>query len=295
VSVYVSVFNLASSVTSGTSTITLQVPTVVGNASVTPSIAQLVTSETAPELAFVTGTTGTPSNSLIAVPISGGTGSAVWEVANVNPNAIDTLQFAVYVSYTASPGTNSPAPGSGNVALSYAPIPTQGAFTAAAGAAASSTLPIPRFQDTSTTANFLTVTICQTALLWPFVSAQAGFDTGIAIANTSQDPAIPGFGTTPQTGTCTLYMYGSFATGATPVATYNVPSIPGGTVYATNMQSIANGFQGYVIGICNFQYAHGYAAISDTGVRNYLSSYLALVMANQALLNRGFQSETFTH
>jgi hypothetical protein len=35
-------------------------------------------------------------------------------------------------------------------------------------------------------------------------------------------------------------------------------------------------FQGYVIAVCNFQYAHGYAAVTDLGIRNLWSSYLAL-------------------
>jgi len=31
-----------------------------------------------------------------------------------------------------------------------------------------------------------------------------------------------------------------------------------------------------VIAVCNFQYAHGYAAVTDLGIRNLWSSYLAL-------------------
>src|SRR5580704_6862829 len=44
-----------------------------------------------------------------------------------------------------------------------------------------------------------------TALLFAFVSDQAGSDTEITLSNTSQDP----FGSTPGSGTCTLYYYGS--------------------------------------------------------------------------------------
>ena len=43
-----------------------------------------------------------------------------------------------------------------------------------------------------------------TKLLFPFVTNQAGFDTGIAISNISDDP----FGTEKQEGTCTIYYYG---------------------------------------------------------------------------------------
>lgn len=260
----------------------------LGDQTVAP-MAQLVTSESAPEGSFVTGAIG----DTLAVPISGGTGTAVWEVTNANANSIDTLKFGVYITYTASPATNSPAPGAAQVALSYGPTPTQGAFSAAAGAAASSTLPIPRFTDTSTAATFASFSICQTVLLWPFTTAQGGFDTGLAIANTTMDP----FGTGNQAGTCTLNLYGGFSTGATAVSTFAVPSVAAGTVWANNLQTIANGFQGYIIGVCNFQYAHGYGAITDTGVRNFISSYLALVMDNGSTLNatsgRGTTAEIF--
>jgi len=42
-------------------------------------------------------------------------------------------------------------------------------------------------------------------------------------------------------------------------------------------------FQGYVIAVCNFQYAHGYAAVTDLGIRNLWASYLALQLNNAPL------------
>ena len=38
------------------------------------------------------------------------------------------------------------------------------------------------------------------------------------------------------------------------------------------------GFRGYIIAVCNFQLAHGYALFSDTGIRNWATGYLALVL-----------------
>jgi len=35
-----------------------------------------------------------------------------------------------------------------------------------------------------------------------------------------------------------------------------------------------------VIAVCNFQYAHGYAAVTDLGLRNLWSSYLALELSS---------------
>ena len=47
----------------------------------------------------------------------------------------------------------------------------------------------------------------------------------------------------------------------------------------TNLASLASpNFQGYVIAVCNFQYAHGFAFVSDLGARNLAMGYLALVI-----------------
>ena len=48
---------------------------------------------------------------------------------------------------------------------------------------ASSTLPIPRFVDNPISRADFGITQCVTNLLFPFVTNQAGFDTGIAISN----------------------------------------------------------------------------------------------------------------
>jgi len=44
------------------------------------------------------------------------------------------------------------------------------------------------------------------------------------------------------------------------------------------VSNIRNNFQGYVIAVCNFQLAHGFALFSDTGIRNWATSYLGLVI-----------------
>jgi hypothetical protein len=40
----------------------------------------------------------------------------------------------------------------------------------------------------------------------------------------------------------------------------------------------APNFQGYMIAVCNFQYAHGFAFVSDVGARNLAMGYLALII-----------------
>lgn len=202
------------------------------------------------------------------VPIVNGTGTAVWEVTNVNANTLESLDFGLWVTFTANPGANSPPVGTATVNMSYAPTPPV-PFSAAAGGSASATLLIPRFADTSSASNIFNITLCQTTLLYPFVTNQFGFDTGIAIANTTTDP----FGTRTQAGACTLNWYGASAPPAT-----NTGNIATGTVYTTLASTAAAGFQGYMIAVCNFQLAHGFAFVSDIGARNLAMGYLALVL-----------------
>jgi hypothetical protein len=123
-----------------------------------------------------------------------------------------------------------------------------------------------------------------TTLLFPFVSSQAGFDTGIAITNTSLDTV----GTTPQSGTCAINYFGTVSGGGAvpPPQTTNAP-VPGGgqLVFILSTGGSlgitgAPGFQGYLMVTCNFQYAHGFAFITDgpIGTASVGTSYLALIV-----------------
>jgi hypothetical protein len=260
VSIYVSTTNL--DVATGT-------PVAPPLGQSTTSFGQLVVSETTPDTAGIpavtpTGTVaGTGGTINVAqLPVVAGSATAVWEVVNSNPSSMESFNFGVYISYTANPGTNTPPVGTSTVNMSFAPTSTV--------TTASATAFIPRFVDTSTASNLFSVAICQTVLLYPFVTNQAGFDTGIAIANTTTDP----FGTGPQAGTCTLNFYGA----AAPAAAVTTDSIATGTVFTTLASTSAAGFQGYMIAVCNFQLAHGFAFISDLGARNLAMGYLALVL-----------------
>lgn len=234
-------------------------------------------SETSGSAASTTGsfTAGAGSDiTMIPVSISStGGGEAVWEVTSASPLLTESLDFAVGFGYTPSPGTNVPASGvQGTVAGSFAPAPPT--LDATAAAKASATLPIPRFVDSNILKNLIIFNICQTRLLFPYAVNTSLFDTGLAISNTSKDP----FGTTPQTGTCTLNFYGNNA----PASSLTTDSIGDGTtlgpVYAATLLSIAPGFQGYVIATCNFQFAHGFAFVSDIGAHNLAMGYLALII-----------------
>jgi len=252
-------------------------PTPVGGNSVS-SYAQLVASETgndgASNVGFFPSVAATDNATagivgVAEIPVVNGSAVAVWEVINTNPAAQENFKFGVYTTYVSNVAQNSPPAGTATVNMSFAPTPP--AFTASSGAAASSSLPIPRFiADPNAAKNIFTVNICRTILLYPFVTEQAGFDTGLAIANTSTDP----FGTGPQAGACSLNWY----SGTNSPAPTNSGVIASGTVYTTLASVTVPGFQGYMIAVCNFQYAHGFAFISDLGARNLAMGYLALVV-----------------
>ena len=108
-------------------------------------------------------------------------------------------------------------------------------------------LTLPR---TSTTPQVLT---------FPYVTNQLGFDTGVAIANTSSDP-FGASGATASAGTCTLSFYG---TGAPSQGSITTPNVPSGTVYTQVLSGVAAGFQGYVIASCNFTAAAGFAFVTN--------------------------------
>ena len=233
----------------------------------TPDGARATSSETGGfSSVSTTSDTGIPAG-VVPVTITAGTGSVIWEVSESDAQTLTTFSFQLYGTFTANPGATgggSPALGTASINGSFAPISTVG--IAATG-------PIPRFADTSTSTNVFSIVICQTNLLFPFVTNQVGFDTGLAIAATATDP----FGTAPQGGTCTLNWYGANA----PAATVT-PTVASGTVYATLTSSAAPNFQGYMIAVCRFQYGHGFAFVSDLGATRLAMGYLALVIPDPA-------------
>lgn len=273
------------------------------------SYAQLIVSSTASETVLntaptlsATGSNGSVPYFMLTPPSGSNTVTAVWEVINSNTSTNQNFDFGVYLAYSANVANNAPATGPITVSMSYAPIPPASAGNTGTVLASSSGT-IPRFIDLGTGDNktIATINICQTNLMFPFVTTITGFTTGLAISNTSMDP----FGTGAQAGACTLNWYGNNAGGSvnTPItasttATTGAPVINAGTTWtgdasATNMAG--QGFTGYMIAQCNFQFAHGYAAVTDIGSRGLLTSYLALVLNGaRGGLDSGAK-ETLTH
>ena len=237
-----------------------------------------------------TGCSATIDNGLVQVPLFGGAGAATWEIIASTPGSVETIAFGVETSWSASPSTNSPALTAGTpgtVAGSFAPISSDDKMSA--------TSPIPRFADTSISKTLVEIGACVTNLLFPFVSARGGFDTGIAISNTTLDNSkdLPGgtnkvpFNTSQQNGACTLYYFGDKEDGTSlskPIQTSGVINAGKQLVYTLfgggSGIDATPGFQGYIIARCAFQKAHGFAFISDLGAQKLAMGYLPLIMSD---------------
>jgi len=214
----------------------------------------------------ITGTGG-----VAEVSYSGTTGYATYEVVNSDPNVPESAYIPVFVAFLSATAQNLPAPGSSTVNVSFAPLSNVGT--------ASAVDPIPRFGDTSTPRAAFDINLCTCDLLFPFVTNTSGFDTGIALANTSLDP----FGTGPQQGTVKLYYFGSTAGGGVAPPPFVTQTVPAGQELIFNLSGGGNfgvpavpGFEGYIISVANFQYCHGFAFISDVGAQKLAEGYLAI-------------------
>jgi len=225
--------------------------------------------------AGVTGATGTTGATGVAVlvgasgagstqlTISGGAATANYEVLLSAPNTQEFAFLPATVAFVSNTASNLPGitTTGATVAVNFAPLSS--VPTAAPGSVA----PIPRFCQTHTPSLLFSINACTCDLLFPFVTNQSGFDTGIAIANTSLDP----FKTPAQSGNVTLNYYGNTTGGgAAPAAATTTSVVAAGAELVftlsgggTNGIAATPGFQGYIIAVAAFQFCHGFAFITD--------------------------------
>src|SRR5579884_3871500 len=128
------------------------------------------------------GTFSAPSSvgttSFVQIPSSG---LVVYEVLFADPFSIEFANVPLVVAYAANLAQNLPQPGvTAQVAGSFAPF-----YSTASAHNPSSTLPIPRFVPGLVPTNLYSISKCACNILFPYVAASGGYDTGIAIANTS--------------------------------------------------------------------------------------------------------------
>src|SRR5262249_27038943 len=161
----------------------------------------------------------------------------------------------------------------------------------------------PRYQDTPQPATGVPVILfppSQTTLLITYAVVVPGFNTGIAISNTTTDPfGTSGGGATPTDGTILFTLFKNDGTSKT----CTTASVKSGTTYAANLSDILSGasfgttFSGYIFAQANFPQAHGAATIYDTASGHASLSTPVLVVtsgSNQVTLaNPRLSPETF--
>ena len=208
---------------------------------------------------------------------SDGNGYVVYEVMNGDPFRSQSVWVPVKVWWEPDTGEDKPAIGSGQVHVTFAPLSDEGE---------AGNFPKPRFIDSGGDPfTFVSVVRCSTTLLFPFVSNRFGFDTGFAISNTSMDWK----GTAPQRGRCMIHYIGNTGDVPDSMPDDDISSIIEGGEQATWTLSMGNpvwelngapDFQGFVVAMCEFQFAHGYAFITDgaSAIPDFAQGYLALIM-----------------
>lgn len=235
--------------------------------------------------AAATGTLdGVPSAQLEA---SGGVTTAVYEVLASSETHLELAAIPVGVSYTANATAKLPGAGTTSASGSFVPLSNVGT--------ADSTSPVPRFTGASPSNPIFSIAPCACTLLFPFVSNQSGFDTGVSIANTSKDP----FGTPLQAGPVTISYFGESEGGGAAPASQVSQLLDAGKTLTFSLSSggglginATPGFQGYIIVKAEFQYCHGFAAISDVGANRVSESYLGLILDEAIPSRTVFASET---
>ncbi len=129
---------------------------------------------------------------------------------------------------------------------------------------------------------------CGTTLFFPFVTNQTTFDTAVVLVNTSADP----LGTRYQPGSCSLTFRGAGLEGEQSATFRRTVEIDAGEQVAFRLSSgnVARGvdslpnFQGYLVAQCSFQYAHGFAFVTEQvgGASVLAQGYLAEVVSQSA-------------
>jgi len=201
-----------------------------------------------------------------------GTATAVYNVTLTDNTVLgENASFGGFI--TASPNFATSAQTAITVTVTPAP-----------SGSVNPTLVIPNFAVSSNPALTLSAfSVCQTSLLFPFVTNQLGFDTGIVLSNTSTD-AFGAVGAVPSPGTCALNFFGVGAP-TNPVAAPG-GSQASGTTNAFQLSAVAPGFQGYMISTCNYLFGHGYAFLEYnlTQGNGVAEGYLPLVITTRGQL-----------
>ena len=173
-----------------------------------------------------------------------GAGEVVYNLADT-ASTIDDEWVKLPVTFAWESEDDPPAIGRGRVTVSFNPVSAIGGDSFPDNGAQ-----VPRFVATSGEhIKVLQIDACTTTLLFPYVLHQTGFDTGISISNTSSE-----------SGSCTINYHG--AGGPDPHESSLVAG--GGQLIFTLSSTVdTTGFRGYLVAVCDFRKAYGFALILD--------------------------------
>ena len=236
------------------------------------------------ELALVSGHDAAGAGGSAAAPGTGtdvpilledGAGRAVYEVVADDPGLVEDCHIPALFETSDRRISSARA----SLAASFAPR--------SAAPRASASAPSPRFAPALALADAdVNLGACSTRLLFPFVTNQAGFDTGLVITHGSLQALTDTVA--EQAGSCDLHFYGVGGDGEDELLVQHTTAIdPGeqlvftfsGGNPARNIIGMDQ-FQGYLIADCGFPGARGYVFMSDGfgGIADLAMGYLAPVI-----------------
>jgi len=213
---------------------------------------------------------------------------------NFNPTVLETIRIrgCVYTSGATAPLT------SGSVTAAVTMYPNGSALSGT-----SQILPVsgnfPRFANSPVSTAVVDIINAETDMLISFAVRSGGFDTGIAVANTTADPfgGSASGGATPNDGTVILNFYpqgaGSSFQYTTTTGSPGVGLGTGGVLAAgktwtvllsellTGISGAPASFSGYVFVRANFTNAHGAAYVTDFRSFTSASPFLVLPQTTQ--------------
>jgi hypothetical protein len=256
------------------------IPTGVSLGTCTTSVTNGTVSTT-----FASGSTITSANATVTIEFTG---------AGPSTTQVDDVTFACTQVTAGSTATIPLTPGAITMTATLAPVGSalgSGNQPIVTGSGAL----VPRYASSPLPSPPLTViniTAAQTILLIPFVVSESGFDTGIAIANTTTDPFGTTNGSRPQNGNLTFNIFPR--TGSSCVVTPSTSTVgvgltsagilDSGRTYSVLLSellkvtgsSCPTTMTGYIIAVANFPLGHGAAFVTNFG--GFTSASNVLIM-----------------
>jgi len=240
------------------------------------------------------GGAGTQSFTNTSAPTQVGNGAYTFSVVGGLTSVAETVEFDFRIGALNSAQTGLSG-GASVTALGTTQNITASVSIGPVQAAAAGTVAFAA--NTQGSGTVATIGDCVTNMLFSFVTNQVGFDTSVQIANTTSDAlAFSSGNATKQNGTCTLTLYPTdlttqTATSAGTVGTpsqITTPSIAAGGVYSFLLSGTSFKNQsGYVLGVCRFLDAHGFAFVTNgpSATATISQGLLALVIPNNSISN----------